>query len=70
MRSLAQFVTTLATLAALVTLASLAALPALAEGFDRPIPQAQSATAEFWYAMACLALLAAMVAVQRLVARR
>ncbi|MEE4189819.1 MAG: protein NnrT [Roseobacter sp.] len=44
--------------------------PAFAEGFDRPIPQAQSATAEFWYALACLALIAAMVAVQRLVSRR
>lgn len=41
-----------------------------AEAFDRPIPQAQSATAEFWYAMACLTLLAAMVAVQWLVSRR
>ncbi|KQI73701.1 protein NnrT [Loktanella sp. 5RATIMAR09] len=48
---------------------SLMAAPVFAEGFDRPIPQAQSATAEFWYAMACLALVAAMVLVQRLVAR-
>uniref|UniRef100_UPI003B519B43 protein NnrT n=1 Tax=Roseovarius indicus TaxID=540747 RepID=UPI003B519B43 len=46
------------------------ASPALAESFDRPIPQAQSATAEFWYAMACFALIASMIAVQRLVARR
>ncbi len=51
-------------------LASLMALPVLAEGFDRPIPQAQSATAEFWYALACLALVAAMIVVQRLVSRR
>lgn len=42
----------------------------LAEGFDRPIPQAQSATAEFWYAMACLSLIAAMAAVHWLVSRR
>ncbi|MDX2482793.1 MAG: protein NnrT [Pseudodonghicola sp.] len=48
----------------------LLAAPTWAEGFDRPIPQAQSATAEFWYAMACIALIAAMVAVQRLVSRR
>ena len=41
-----------------------------AEGFDRPIPQAQSATAEFWYAMACLALILCMIAVQWLVSRR
>lgn len=51
-------------------IASLMASPVLADGFDRPIPQAQSATAEFWYALACLALVAAMVAVQRLVSRR
>ncbi len=41
-----------------------------AEDFQRPIPQAQSATAEFWYAMACLTLVAAMAAVQWLVSRR
>jgi hypothetical protein len=48
------------------------ALPvsALAEAFDRPIPQAQSATAEFWYAFACIALVLALVAMARLVARR
>ncbi|WP_323782759.1 protein NnrT [Leisingera sp.] len=46
------------------------AAPALADAYDRPIPQAQSATAEFWYAFACLALIAAMIAVQQLVARR
>ena len=51
-------------------LAIFLATPAIAEAYDRPIPQAQSATAEFWYALACLALVAAMVAVQRLVARR
>lgn len=54
--------------ASLLTMIS--ATPALAEAYDRPIPQAQSATAEFWYALACLALVAAMIAVQRLVARR
>lgn len=46
------------------------ATPACADAFDRPIPQAQSATAEFWYALACLGLVAAMIAVQRLVSRR
>lgn len=45
-------------------------LPALAEAFDRPIPQAQTATAEFWFALASLALIAALAAVARLVARR
>ncbi|MFL4471280.1 protein NnrT [Tateyamaria armeniaca] len=49
---------------------ALMASPAFAEGFDRPIPQAQSATAELWYGLACLALIAAMVVVQRLVSRR
>lgn len=54
----------------MLVLTGLMATPILAEGFDRPIPQAQSATAEFWYALACLALIAAMVVVQRLVSRR
>lgn len=43
---------------------------ALAEAFDRPIPQAQSATAEFWFLMASIALIAALVVVARLVARK
>ena len=46
------------------------ASPALAETFDRPIPQAQSATAEFWYALACIMLVLGMVAVQWLVSRK
>jgi hypothetical protein len=52
--------------------AALTALPvtAWAEAFDRPIPQAQSATAEFWYAFARIALVAALVLMARLVARR
>lgn len=47
-------------------------LPAMASaaGYDRPIPQAQSATAEFWFAVASLALLASLYAVHRLVMRR
>ncbi|KNX39857.1 hypothetical protein ROTO_36000 [Roseovarius tolerans] len=53
-----------------VLIATLIAAPAFAKGFDRPIPQAQSATAELWYALACLALIASMIAVQRLVSRR
>ena len=52
-----------------VILAVLAA-PVAAQDFDRPIPQPQSATAEFWYALAFVAFIAALVAVQRLVARR
>jgi len=49
---------------------ALLASPALAKAYDRPIPQPQSATAEFWYAIACLTLIAAMAAVQWLVSRR
>mgnify|MGYP003137777853 CR=1 FL=1 len=48
----------------------LLATPALADSFDRPIPQAQSATAEFWFALGSLGLIAALVLVQRLVARK
>ncbi len=44
--------------------------PALAEAYNRPIPQAQSATAEFWFALASIALIAALVFVARLVAQR
>lgn len=43
---------------------------AMAEAFDRPIPQAQSATAEFWFLMASLLLLAALGAVGWLVKKR
>ncbi|WGW05621.1 protein NnrT [Tropicibacter oceani] len=46
------------------------AAPAFAAGFDRPIPQAQSATAEFWFGLGSLALIVALVVVQRLVSRR
>ena len=54
----------------ILPLTTLFTSPALAESFDRPIPQAQSATAEFWYAMACIALVASMIVVQKLVSRR
>lgn len=49
---------------------SLTALPAFATAYDRPIPQAQSATAEFWYTIASLTLLAALFVVYWLVQRR
>jgi hypothetical protein len=51
-------------------LAIILTTPAFAEGFNRPIPQAQSATAEFWFALGSIALVAALVLVQRLVARK
>jgi len=44
--------------------------PLCARAFDRPIPQAQSATAEILFALASLALILALVAVARLVAKR
>lgn len=43
---------------------------AFAEGYQRPIPQAQSATAEFWFALASLALLASLWLVHKLVTRK
>ena len=54
----------------LVLLLCLAATAAAAEGFERPIPQAQSATAEAWFALASLALVLALWAVHWLVRRR
>lgn len=55
--------------APLTGFACLLATPGFADDFDRPIPQAQSATAEFWFAMGSIALIVALVLVQRLVAR-
>jgi hypothetical protein len=49
---------------------TLASSPVLAKGFDRPVPQAQTATAEVWFALGSIALIVALVLVQRLVARR
>lgn len=51
---------------------SLTLLPgvALAEAFDRPIPQAQSATAELWFAAATVALILALWVVHRMVKRK
>lgn len=45
-------------------------LPALAEAFDRPIPNPQSATAVFWFSLATIALLLSLAAVGWLVHRR
>lgn len=46
------------------------ASPAVAASFDRPIPNAQSATAELWFGLASLLLLLALVGVGWLVRRR
>ena len=54
----------------LAMIATSLATGVFAEPFDRPIPQAQSATAEFWYALACITLVLSMVAVHWLVSRR
>jgi hypothetical protein len=48
----------------------LLASPAFADAFERPTPQAQTDTAEFWYLVASLAFVASLVLVQWLVARR
>lgn len=48
----------------------LSPISALAETFQRPIPQPQTAQAEISYFAAALLLLAALVAVQWLVSRR
>lgn len=42
----------------------------LAETFQRPIPQPQTATAEGWFFAASVALLLALLAVHMLVRRR
>ena len=54
----------------LIPVLVLAASGAAAEGFERPIPQAQSATAELWFALASLGLVLALAAVHWLVNRR
>ena len=41
-----------------------------AEAYTRPVPQAQSATAEFWFFIASLTLVAALVSVAWLVSKR
>lgn len=43
---------------------------AFAGEFDRPSPNAQSATAELWFGLASLAFLLALWAVHRMVSRR
>ncbi|MBU0642458.1 MAG: protein NnrT [Alphaproteobacteria bacterium] len=54
----------------LILFIALIPVSGFAEAFDRPIPQAQSATAELWFFLATLALIAALIAVARVVARR
>ena len=54
----------------LLALLMLLPVPAAAARFERPIPQAQTDVAEFWFLMASLGLVLALVAVQWLVSRR
>lgn len=54
----------------LATLLTMAPASALAAGFERPIPNAQSATAEFWFGLATVALIAALALVYFTVRRR
>lgn len=49
---------------------SFIAMPVWASSFDRPVPQAQSATAELWFAVGSIGLIAALYLVHRLVSRR
>ncbi|WP_417598278.1 protein NnrT [Pararhodobacter oceanensis] len=58
---------------ALATLISMLTAPTLAlaqQGFTRPIPQPQSATAEWWFFAASVSFVLALVAVHLLVRRR
>ncbi len=48
----------------------LLATPVWAESYNRPIPQAQSATAELWFGLASLLLIAALALVNYLVMRK
>ncbi|OXT00815.1 protein NnrT [Notoacmeibacter marinus] len=54
----------------LTILLTMAPASALAAGFDRPIPNAQSATAELWFGLATVALIAALALVWYAVRRR
>mgnify|MGYP000595296585 CR=1 FL=1 len=44
--------------------------PAFAAGFERPIPAPQTESAELWFLVASIALVASLIAVQMLVSRR
>lgn len=49
---------------------TIAPLAASAEAYNRPIPQAQSATAEYWFLIASLSMIAALFAVNWLINRK
>lgn len=54
----------------ILALAALVPAPLLAAPFERPIPQPQTETAEFWFFVGSVALVLSLVAVQWLVSRR
>ena len=54
----------------IVTLAALIPSIAFAEAFQPPVPEVQSATAEFWYILASLSLIMALAGAHFLVKRR
>ncbi|MCA0962994.1 hypothetical protein [Salipiger bermudensis] len=54
----------------ILALATILPAPAFAEAFDRPIPQPQTDTAEFWFLIGSIALVVALAAVQWMVSRR
>lgn len=48
----------------------LAPLAAMADSFERPIPQPQTDVAEFWFMIASILLIAALVSVHIVLKRR
>ncbi|WP_424980627.1 hypothetical protein [Leisingera sp. S232] len=53
-----------------LSLALLAPTSAFAAAFERPIPQPQTETAEFWFLVGSIALVVSLGFVQYLVSRR
>ncbi|WP_019298186.1 MULTISPECIES: hypothetical protein [unclassified Leisingera] len=54
----------------ILALALLAPSSVFATSFERPIPQPQTETAEFWFLMGSIALIVSLGFVQYLVSRR
>lgn len=54
----------------ILSFALLAPSSAFSATFERPIPQPQTATAELWFLVASIALIASLGLVQYLVSRR
>lgn len=58
------------TLLAATIIGPLLSVPAYGDSFERPIPLAQTATAELWFAFASLLFCAALYLVYRAVSKR